>query len=66
MLLSYSTFPTTFVRDCSSMMDARVGTYVVAEFYISANFYFLSLQPDQHTLPYPKTIGKQKLSESKN
>ena len=46
MLLSYSTFPTTFVRDCSSMMDAPVSIYVVAEFFISANFYFLLLQPD--------------------
>ena len=30
----------------SSMMDAPVGIYVVAEFFISTNFYFLSLQPD--------------------
>ena len=30
----------------SSMMDAPLGIYVVAEFFISANFYFLLLQPD--------------------
>lgn len=30
----------------SSMMDAPVGIYVVAEFFTSTNFFFLSLQPD--------------------